>query len=147
MAISCSRATSSAPTGAASSGTHSEVRWSGSKLRSSSDHATSNTDSSASPSRCRTVTAADGASSTASFTSDRTRRLWQWATKQRAPLPGGALGEAVGIDQPDPVVERIDAEADPRQVQEGDAGQHLQLDLAALGGTVEQLDASFEHPG
>ena len=42
--------------------------------------------------------------------------------EQRAALPGGVEGEALGVDEPDPGVHRIDTEPGEGQVEEGDRG-------------------------
>ena len=86
--------------------------------------------SSGPPSRWSTVTGASSGTSALSLMSDSTRWLWTWATSSGPRSPAAPGREAVAVDQPGAELERVDAEAHPREVEEGEGRAHLDLDVA-----------------
>ena len=67
--------------------------------------------------------------------------------EQRAPLTGGRLGEAVAVDEPHPLLERIDAEAHPREVEERQRRQDLDLDPGRGAVGDEEVDGPLQDAG
>ena len=136
MATSSTNAATSPATGAASSGMYSEVRWSGSTARSRSAHVDGGDRSSGRPRRWSTTTGVGGRVVDRQLDVGQHPLVVAVGHEQRAPLPGRRDREAVPVDQPDALLERVDAEAHPRQVEERQGRQHLDLDPALGRGSA-----------
>ena len=65
--------------------------------------------------------------------------------QQWAGLPGRRSGEVVAVDEPDPLLDRVDAEPSPRDVEERHRRPYIEVDALRRTTLAEQLDRSFEH--
>ncbi len=65
--------------------------------------------------------------------------------QQWAGLAGRRSGEVVAVDEPDPLLDRVDAEPSPRDVEERHRRSHVEVDALRRTTLPEQLDRSFEH--